>query len=118
MTIFVEDIIPKSNSIQSIFTDHLSYYNTDDAKPMDGVIRTNRGNLEYYNSDTGWCLLSAQQLKIEIAPHYQMLLDWAMNKMLKEKKEEILTKKYPAFKTAKENYETVKAIVENEQNTL
>ena len=71
--------------------------------------------MEYYDFDCeAWFPLPGQETTVEIAPHFQSALNWAMDKMFKEKQELELMEKYPALKTAKQNYETVKALVENE----
>lgn len=41
------------------------------------------------------------------------VVEWAKQKMEQELQEQELAEKYPAFKTAKKNYELVKAMVEN-----
>jgi hypothetical protein len=38
---------------------------------------------------------------------------WAERKMLQEQQEAELCKKYPALKTAKDNYETIRALVQH-----
>lgn len=113
---FVENITSPDQSIYSVVSDYTPYYTADDNKHrLDGVVRTNHGGLEYYDADCGaWFTLPGQETTVEISPHYQTVLNWAMDKMLKEQQEQELMEKYPALKNAKQNYETVKAMVEND----
>lgn len=111
----VENIECNDGSIHGTITDHTPYYTANNNLPMDGVLRTNCGGLEYYDADAHcWLPYPGSEVKLEISCHYQDVLNWAMDKMFKEQKELALMEKYPALKTAKQNYETVKAIVENE----
>lgn len=112
---FVGNITSPDQSIYSTTSEFTPYIIAVDGKPMDGVVRTNQGGLEYYDSDCEvWFPLPGRETTVEIAPHYQTVLNWAMDKMLKEQQEQELMEKYPALKKAKENYETVKAMVEND----
>lgn len=111
----VENIECNDGSIYGVITDHTPYYTANDNLPMDGVVRTNHGGLEYYDATSHcWLPYPGSEVKLELASHYQDVLNWAMDKMFKEKQELELMEKYPALKTAKQNYETVKALVENE----
>jgi len=111
----VENINCTDGSIHGIITDYSPFYTADNSKPMDGVIRTNHGGLEYYDAGINdWLPYPGSEVNLEISSHYQDVLNWAMDKMFKEKQELELMEKYPALKTAKQNYETVKALVENE----
>ena len=111
----IEDINCPDNSIHSTITDHTIHYNANDIMPMDGVVRTNQGGLEYYDASIhAWFPYPGSKVNLEISSYYQDALIWAMDKMFKEQRELELMEKYPALKTAKQNYETVKALVENE----
>lgn len=112
----VENITCQGGSIDKTITDYSPFYTVvDNSKLMDGVIRTNEGGLEYYNAnENAWFPFPGSEINLEISTYYQDVLNWAMDKMFKEKQELELMEKYPALKTAKQNYETVKALVENE----
>lgn len=112
---FVETVDSGDASIYVRKTAYTPYYVPDDKNLHDGSIRTNRGGLEYYDAgNNSWLPLPGSDVKVEIAPHVQVVLDWAWAKMQEEHKLEDLAAKYPAFKQAKENYEIVKALVQNE----
>lgn len=111
----IENIECNDGSIYGIVTDHTPYYIANDNLPMSGAVRTNCGGMEYYDADAQcWLPLPGSEVKLEISSHYQSVLNWAMDKMQKEKQELQQMEKYPALKTAKQNYETVKALIENE----
>ena len=111
----VENINCPDGSIKGTVSDYTPHYNANDNLPMDGVVRTNHGGLEYYDASIhAWFPYPGSEVNLEISPYYQDVLNWAMDKMFKEKQELELMEKYPALKTAKQNYETVKALVENE----
>jgi hypothetical protein len=96
-------------------SDHALYYTANDNLPMDGVVRTNHGGLEYYDANSQcWLPLPGNEVKLDFSSYYEDVLNWAMDKMHKEKQETELLEKYPALKTAKQNYEAIKALVENE----
>lgn len=111
----VENIECIDGSIHGTVTDHSPFYTANDSLPMDGVVRTNNGGMEYYDATAHcWFPLPGCEVNLEISSPYQDVFNWAMDKMFKERQELELMEKYPALKTAKQNYETVKALVENE----
>jgi hypothetical protein len=110
---FVETITSSDASIYSITNSYTPYYTANEAIPHDGFVRTNNGGLEYYDgSDHCWLPLPGSDVRIEIAPHVQVVLDWAYAKMQEECEIDTLAATYPAFKAAKENYELIKALVQ------
>ena len=112
---FIESITTNGYGLQGIVTNNSPYYHAENSKSLDGFLRTNRGQIEYYDSHAReWYPLPGCDIDLEINSIHQEVLDWAMNKMLKEKQEAALAEKYPAFKAAKKNYELVKAMIENE----
>ena len=109
---FVETITSSDASIYSVTNSHTPYYTANDLIPNDGCVRTNNGGLEYYDGrHSCWMPLPGSNVRIEIAPHVQAVLDWAYHKMQEDEEMNALAEKYPALKTAKENYEIVKALV-------
>lgn len=112
---FVENVTCRDMGIYGTITDHTPYYIPDDKRFMDGVVRTSRGGLEYYDAEVGdWFPLPGSEVNLEIAPHIKVVLDWAYYKMEEERKLGALVAKYPALKQAKENYDIIKAMVQNE----
>lgn len=112
---FIENITTSANCLSATTDSYTPHYHAENFKPLDGFVRTNRGQLEYYDSNQDvWYPLPGSSVKIEMHSIHQTVLDWAMEKMFKEQEELKLAEKYPAFKAAKQNYEIVKAMVENE----
>jgi hypothetical protein len=112
---FVETVNSSDASIYVTHQGYTPYYNPDDKNLHDGAVRTKNGGLEYYDTKyNNWMPLPSTDVKIEIAPHVQVVLDWAHLKMKEELELEQLVAKYPALKQAKENFEIVKALVRNE----
>jgi hypothetical protein len=58
--------------------------------------------------------LPGSEVRIEISPHVQIVLDWAYAKMQDDHKLDAMVAKYPALKQAKENYDIIKAMVQDE----
>lgn len=113
MVKFVHNVTSNNSIIQTICVDQTPYFNADNTRPMDGVLRLNGKNLEYYRSGIGWYPMLGTQVSIDVDPRIQIVLDWAVKKMAQESEEQTLAEQYPAFKTAKENYELVKTMVQN-----
>lgn len=112
---FVENVVSSDQSIYAKISDHTPYYLPNNTRPMDGALRTNCGGIEYYDAGVGdWFPLPGCEVRLDVAPHYVTVLNWAMRKMEEERKLDELAERFPAFKTAKENYELMKAMVRNE----
>lgn len=91
------------------------YYNPDNTNFYDGAVRTCKGELEYYDAKAKcWYPLPGLVANIDLHTNMNVVLNWAMKKMDEEEKLKKLAEKYPALKQAKENYEIVKALVQNE----
>lgn len=111
---FVETVDSGDASIYVRRTGYTPYYSPDDKNLHDGSVRTNKGGLEQYDAGSDcWLPLPGSDVKVEISPHVQVVLDWAWVKMQEEYKLEELAAKYPAFKQAKENYDLIKAMVKD-----
>lgn len=94
-----------------VHTDIQVPYTTDRSRASNGEVRAIDGKLCAFDGGqwipvytTGWVD------SIELGS----VVEWAKRKMEQELKEQQLAEKYPAFAKAKENYEIVKALVENE----
>jgi hypothetical protein len=72
----------------------------------------NNGNLEVY-SDGSW-ISTDELIAIQLPDGTQNVLQRARKKMAEEQKLKELCEKYPGLKQAKEKYEIIKALVEND----
>jgi len=76
-----------------------------------GEVRAINGQLQVYNGSQFIPIhTSAFVDNIELGH----VLEWAKQKMDQELREAMLAEKYPAFARAKENYDIIKRLVENE----
>jgi hypothetical protein len=87
------------------------YTNNGGERAVVGEVRAINGHLKVYDGSqfipihtTAWVD------NIELGT----VVEWAKQKMEEEAKLDELTKRFPAFNTAKENYELMKAMVRNE----
>lgn len=112
---FVENICSSDQTIYCVDVGHTPCYTPNDTRPMDGVVRTAQGGLEYYDASfNAWLPLPGSEVRVELAPHVTHILDWAYYKMEEERKFDAAAAKYPAFARARENFELMKAMVKNE----
>lgn len=110
---FIETV--NSYDLQISVSSYTPYYRPDDKNLHDGSIRNSQGGLEYYDAGNNcWLPLPGANVNINLGPRVEMALEWAYKKMAEEDQIASLVKKYPALKSAKENYEIVKALVQNE----
>lgn len=84
----------------------------DSGRELEGDLRINNGQLEVFAGGC-WMMIDTS-VNVAMTPDAQQALEWAKKKMQQEKEEEELCKKYPALKTAKDKYEMIKALVEND----
>lgn len=111
---FLENVNSGDASLMVTQTGYTPYYRPDDTNLHDGSVRTNQGGLEYYDAKyNSWMPLPGMDVNITIGPHAQVVIDWAEAKMMEEMREKELLSKYPTLKQAKENYELIKAMVQN-----
>ena len=83
------------------------------SNPMTGMLRINGTSLEVFTGSC-WQYVSTNYASIELDSNTQSVISWAMKKMAEEQKIADLCKKYPALEKAHNNYEMIKALVENE----
>lgn len=76
-----------------------------------GDIRFSSGNLEYWNGSC-WTILN-QTATIYVNPDTEALLEWVKEKRDEELRERDLLAKSPALRKAKENYDIIKALIED-----
>jgi len=80
-------------------------------RAYEGEVRAVNGQLQVYDGAIFQPIRAASWIdNIELST----VVEWAKQKMEKELREQGLAEQFPAFAKAKENYETVKALVENE----
>lgn len=82
-------------------------------REVDGDLRLNNSQLEVFNNGC-WTVLGDQSFGINLSPRGQEVLQWAEQKMCEEQRLQELCEKYPALKEAKDKYEMIKALVEND----
>lgn len=89
--------------------------NLNDVRAVDGDVRFNNNQVEVYSCGA-WLVVASPSVDIQLMPDDRAALTWAKNKMSEEEKEKEkeLIAKYPALKSAKEKFETIKALVNNE----
>lgn len=85
----------------------------DSARAIDGDVRFNNGEFEVYSCGC-WYTISAGTTDITLHEQDRLALEWAREQMKKEEKDKELMERYPALKQAKEKYELIRALVENE----
>lgn len=83
--------------------------------PADGItgnLRLNNGTIEVF-CISNWIPISGEY-NIQLDARTQGILMWAEDKMREERNLEELCKKYPALEKAKQNFDLIKAMVNEE----
>lgn len=101
------------------FGKHLIYtspwlYVTASNTGFEGHMRRNGNNTEVYSNGV-WQVLSPGLL--QISDEAASAIDWAITKQAQEKHEEYMKKKYPAYKSAKDQFDMIKVLCESEEQT-
>ena len=98
----------------TVHTDFNVPYTTNSYdRAYEGEVRAVNGELQVYDGATFQTIrIAAWVDDIDL----ETVVEWAKQKMEKELREQALAEQFPAFAKAKENYETVKALVENEMD--
>jgi len=82
------------------------------SNPSAGMVRYNGSRFEVYD---GYSWLTWNQTStISTSAELDNIVNWAKEKMLEEAKIKEMCKKFPALQKAKDNYDMIKALVENE----
>ena len=103
-------------SVQSDGGGGNNYYTPDPNIPLDGMLRTNNGTVEYYNGSAGgWYQWIGVSLNISLYPALQDAMFWAIEEQGKAAQLEEKMKKFPSLRQAKDNFDMVKALVENDK---
>lgn len=98
-------MIPVKNHLNVPFT------NASRMPGNQGEVRAINGHLEVYDGYS-WKQIYTTTYIDDF--DLKTVVEWAKQKMEQELQEQELAEKYPAFKFAKEKYQLVKAMVENE----
>jgi hypothetical protein len=90
-------------------------YIVDDANdPSNGAVRYRGSNFEIYDSyNKKWVIHLGETINLTLDSRTHTLLNWVEAKMFEEQREHELLEKYPALRIAKDNYDTIKALVQN-----
>ena len=86
----------------------LPYTTNGEERGVDGEIRAINGEIKVYNG-SAWVTIIATTLMNDAC--LLELVEWARKKMVQELEEEQLAEKFPAFAKAKENYESMRSLV-------
>jgi len=78
---------------------------------VEGEVRAVNGQLQVYN---GAMFEPIQTTAWVDDTDLETVVEWAKQKMEQELQEQKMAEQFPAFAKAKENYETIKRLVENE----
>jgi len=79
----------------------------------EGAVRAIRGQLMVFNGSM-WDPIRTTSYMNDLS--LDAVVNWATKKMEQELTEERLAEQFPAFARAKENYETIRRLVENEMD--
>lgn len=83
--------------------------------PLNGIVRYRHSNFEIYDgSSKQWISYYGQSINITLEPRIRNIITWAEQKMVAEAREQELLEKHPALQKAKENYDIIRKLVENE----
>jgi len=109
----ISGISPGRGLVVQNGTGGLPHVPPNSSNPMTGMLRVNGTSLEVFTGSS-WQYVSTNYASIELDSNTQSVVSWAMKKMAEEQKIAELCKKYPALEKAHNNYEMIKALVENE----
>ena len=89
----------------------IPYTCNGEERGIEGEVRAINGQLKVYNGSM-WQTITATTLMDDA--QINELVEWASKKMAQELEDRQLAEKCPAFAKAKENYEMIRRLVENE----
>jgi len=69
------------------------------------------GTMTYVWNNGCWSVMNSGVTTVELTLEVQKVIDWAQRKMRHEQELEELLKKYPALQSAKDQFDTVHALV-------
>lgn len=81
-----------------------------------GMVRynTNMQQMEVYDG-VSWLTIGGT-CEVSLSGEAEMIIAWAREKMLEEKRIDELCEKYPGLRKARDNYETFKRLVASEES--
>jgi hypothetical protein len=116
MTEFIDQAVGSGSVNVKLDGGATPHYAPDDNIPFDGALRVNGSEVEYYNAKAcRWSTWHGATLSVEILPVYESALWWAVEEKQKAEQLEEKMKKFPSLRLAKENFDMVKALVENDK---
>lgn len=94
-----------------VYVNHqIPFTSNSDERAVMGEVRAINGQLQVYNGTHFVSIHTTAWVdNIELGS----VIEWAKKKMEQELREQALAEQFPAFKQAKENYEIIKALVQN-----
>ena len=98
-------MIPVHTDFQIPYTDNGT------ERGIEGEVRAVNGKLQVYN---GAMFVPIHTTAWVDSNELDTVIEWAKQKMAQEQLEAAMAKQFPAFAKAKENYETIRRLVENE----
>lgn len=117
MNRFIESVTSNNGHVNVGISNYTPYYTPVDSKPLDGHVRTRNGGFEYYDANMQkWTPLPGDVARIDLTGMADNAISWVYEKMAEEARLKELAEKYPALKTAKEHYEIIKVMVQNNEN--
>lgn len=84
-----------------------------DARAIDGDVRYNNNNFEVYSNGC-WMMVGEESTDVQFSQRWKSVLEWAEKAMEAETEEKELLERSPALRKAKENYDMIKALIEND----
>lgn len=95
-----------------VYTDfHVPHTYNSGERGIEGEVRAINGQLQVYNGSV-WQTITATTLMNDAG--LEELVEWARKKMTQELEDQQLAEQFPAFAKAKENYDMIRRLVENE----
>ena len=87
------------------------YINQNTANPMTGMIRFWGTDTQVFDG-TSWLNMNSSYATVSLDQELQALLDWGRRKMIQEQDLQSLMEKHPGLKDAKDRYEVMLALVQ------
>ena len=85
------------------------YQNT--TNPITGMMRVWGSDTQVFDG-TSWLNMNSSYATVSLDSESQVLLDWARRKMVEEQDLQLLMEKHPGLKDAKDRYEVMLALVQ------
>jgi hypothetical protein len=89
------------------------YINQNTINPMIGMIRVWGSDTQVFDGNS-WLNMNSSYATVSLDQESQLLLDWARRKMVEELNLKELLHKHPGLKDAKDRYEVMLALVQED----